>query len=379
MLIAYLLFWGSAAAIVFAYVGYPVCMWAWARLRPRPSRREAIWPDVSLIIAAYNEEKTIEEKLANSFALTYPKDKLEILVAADGSDDRTAEIVAAHESAGVRLLHHPERRGKTAALGRAVAACRAPIVLFSDANTVYAPETVQAMVRNFADPAVGGVSGRKIVLTDRDRTASEGEVAYWTYESALKQWESAVGSITTADGEIFAMRRELFNSPPGRIVHDDMFLTLAIIEQGSRVVYEPDATSAEYASKTILDEFHLKVRYASAGYQILAAFPRLFMPPRTIFAWQFLAHKLLRWLAPFFLIVVFFSSLVPPGLLYRAAFWAQAVFYLLAAIGYLRLPGVRFPLLYYPLYFCAMNGAFLYGFVRYFVSGQTVLWRKAER
>jgi cellulose synthase/poly-beta-1,6-N-acetylglucosamine synthase-like glycosyltransferase len=373
-----ILFWACASLILFGYVGYPACMWLWATLRPRPARAADIQPTVSLIIAAYNEEKTIGDKLVNTLALTYPREKLDVVVVADGSDDRTADIVAGYADRGVRLLHRPERRGKTAALGRAVATSSADILLFSDANTIYSPDAVQRMARHFADPTVGGVSGRKIVLPDRERTASDGELAYWTYESALKSWESAVGSITTADGEIFAMRRELFAPPPDRIVHDDMYLTLSIIAGGHRVVYECDATSAEYASKTLKDEFHLKVRYASAGYQALAAFPGLFIPPRSLFAWQFLAHKFLRWIAPLLVIVLFASSIALTAPFYRLALAAQVAFYAAAAVGWI-FRSSTLPLVYYPRYFCAMNTAFLYGLGRYLISGQTPLWRKAER
>ncbi len=378
-MIATTIFWAAALLIVFAYVGYPVLMWALARLVPKPVRAGAIQPAVTLIIAAYNEERTIASKIENSLALVYPADKLEILVVADGSDDRTAEIVAAYEARGVRLLHQPQRGGKTAALGRGVAACRGEIVLFSDANTVYQPDTITKIVRSFADPRVGGVSGRKVVLGSDERAATEGEQAYWSYESSLKTWESRVGSIATADGEIFAMRRALFEAPPRRIVHDDMFLTLRIVEQGYRVVFEPAATSGEHASMSLRDEFHLKVRYAAAGYQILGVFRSLFFPPRTWFSLAFLSHKLLRWLVPFFLIGVFVTSLLLPHPLYQVAWWLQVVFYALALAAWF-VPGVRsVALFYFPLYFCTMNAAFLHGFVRALFGGQTTMWRKAAR
>jgi poly-beta-1,6-N-acetyl-D-glucosamine synthase len=373
------IFWCAAMLLGLAYVGYPILAFLLARLRPRPVKRSEIRPRVSLIIAAYNEERTIRGKLENSLALTYPRELLDLVVVADGSTDATAEIVREYSEAGIRLLFEPERRGKTAAISRAATTSDSDILLFSDANTVYQPDLVQSLVANFADPEVGGVSGRKVVLDDVSRAASEGESFYWSFESQLKVWESTAGSIVTADGEVFAMRRELFAAPPGSMVHDDMYLTLQIIQQGRRVVFEPSATSAEFASRTVQDEFHLKVRYASAGYQIISAFPAIFRPPRSLFAWQFLAHKLTRWLVPFFLIGVLVSSFMLPDALYRAAFWAQCAFYVLAAAGGLAGPRVKVLVLYIPWYFVAMNAAFLRGFVRYFAGGQTALWRKAAR
>jgi poly-beta-1,6-N-acetyl-D-glucosamine synthase len=372
-------FWLAVFLIVFSYVGYPVVMWLLARLVPHSVARGPIEPSVSLIIAAYNEEKTIGSKLENSLALRYPQDKLEILVVADGSNDRTAEIVRAYADRGVRLLHEPGRGGKTAALGRGVNACNGSIVLFSDANTVYQPGTIGTIVRSFADPAVGGVSGRKIVLADDQRAATEGEQAYWSYESNLKIWESTVGSIATADGEIFAMRRDLFEAPPRHIVHDDMYLTLRLIEKGYRVVFDPDATSAEHASRSLHDEFHLKVRYAAAGYQIMGAFGSMFLPPRSGFAWGFIGHKLLRWLVPLFLVAALASSAFLSGPLYRLAWWLQVSFYGLAAVGYGVSATRSVQLVYFPLYFCTMNVAFFYGLMRAMRGGQSTHWRKAER
>ncbi|HEY2434197.1 MAG TPA: glycosyltransferase family 2 protein [Vicinamibacterales bacterium] len=374
-------FWVSVVLIGYSYIGYPVLMFLLARVRPNPDKADPAYrPRVSLVIAACNEEKAIRQKLENTLALDYSRELLQIIVAADGSTDRTADIVAEYADRGVALMHQPERRGKSAALDRAVGACTGEVLLFSDANTDYSRDAVLTMIRHFADPKVGGVSGRKIVLEDRQRAATQGETAYWGYESSLKCWESAVGSIVTADGEIFAMRRTLFGGLPSSIVHDDMYLTLQMIDAGYRVVYEPQATSAEYASKNLFDEFHLKVRYASAGYQIVSRFRQFFVPWPTWFGLEFASHKLLRWLAPFFLLGAFATS----GALaarqpYTLIFVAQAAFYAAAGFGYLLRRQSIGGVLYFPLYFSVMNAAALYGFVRYFRSGQSPLWRKAER
>jgi cellulose synthase/poly-beta-1,6-N-acetylglucosamine synthase-like glycosyltransferase len=373
------IFWLCAALIVYTYLGYPALIRLLARLRPRPVAKDDIRPRVSFIIAAFNEEKIIAAKLDNTLRLSWPREQLEIIVVADGSNDRTAAIARGYRDQGITVLHQPERQGKTMALNHAAEAATGEILFFSDANTMYEPSTLEAMIRNFADPAVGGVSGRKVVLSDEEREATKGESAYWSYETSLKEAESLFDSIVTADGEIFAMRRSLFNPIPRRIVHDDMYLTLRIVEKGYRVVFEPDATSAESASHTLEDEFHLKVRYASAGYQIVAAFPALLLNPARWFAWEFFSHKLTRWLIPFFLVGTLASSAFLNAPFYRLAFGLQILFYGMALLGGM-LPKRRLThVFYFPWYFSVMNTAALYGFARYFTIGQTPLWRKAQR
>jgi cellulose synthase/poly-beta-1,6-N-acetylglucosamine synthase-like glycosyltransferase len=300
-------------------------------------------------------------------------------VVADGSDDRTPQIVSEFRNYGVRLLFHPRREGKTAALNRAVPASSGEILLFSDANTYYQPDTIEKLTRNFNDPNVGGVSGRKIVLKDAEREATEGEAAYWSYESSLKNWESLLGSIVTADGEIFAMRRSLFEPIPPKTVHDDMYLTLRIIEQGYRVVYENEAISGEHASRTLRDEFHLKVRYVSAGYQIIASFRHMLLPPRRWFAVEFIFHKVCRWMMPFFLLGALLSSAIIQPTFYQRMFWLQFAFYSIAVLGWALHKKVHSFILHFPLYFLMANAAALCGFARHFATGQTTLWRKAER
>jgi biofilm PGA synthesis N-glycosyltransferase PgaC len=369
----------SEGLTLYTYVGYPFGIWTVARLRPKPVMKGCLFPTVSLIIAAYNEERVIEDKLENTMSLSYPKDKLEIILVADGSVDNTVAIAETFRSKGIRVLYEPQRRGKTAAINRAVEASKGEILLFSDSNTVYSEGVIEALMKNFHDPTVGGVSGRKIILQDAMRVANQGETAFWSYESSLKNWESLAGSIVTADGEIFSVRRSLFEPIPPNVVHDDMYLTLAIIKKGYRVVYENDATSGEHASKHLLDEFHLKVRYASAGYQIVSFFRAMLIPPRTLFAFEFLSHKLCRWLAPVFIVMVFASSALLSAPFYRFVFWIQVLFLVLAAIGWRTIGSSNSGMLYFPVYFCMGNLAAAYGLVRYFSSGQSTLWRKAER
>jgi cellulose synthase/poly-beta-1,6-N-acetylglucosamine synthase-like glycosyltransferase len=373
------LFWLCLGLTIYTYLGYPLFISLWARLRPKPIRQGEICPTVSMIIAAYNEEEVIASKIENALALSYPKGRLEIIVVTDGSTDRTTEIAQSFEPAGVQVLHKPERQGKTAALNRAVPYASGEILFFSDANTFYAHDVIPKLVRNFHEASVGGVCGRKAILQDGERSTTQGETAFWWYEARLKQAESQVNSIVTADGEVFAMRRALFNTIPDHIVHDDMYLTLKMIEQGYRVVYEHEASSAEYPSKTSEDEFHLKVRYSSGGYQIFSIFKQMFVPPMTFFAFEFISHKLFRWLAPFFLIGILFSSASIPEIFYQGIFWLQISFYTMGFLGWAFQKICKSKVFYFPHYFCMGNTAALYGFFRYFIFGQSTLWRKASR
>jgi cellulose synthase/poly-beta-1,6-N-acetylglucosamine synthase-like glycosyltransferase len=372
-------FWICVALVFYTYIAYPMLVMAASKLWPKPVRKREIYPRVSLIVSAYNEAKTIRAKLENALESTYPKDRLEIIVVADGSSDTSPAIVAEYADCGIKLLYEPERRGKVAAMNRAAPFSSGEILLFSDANTVYPPAALEKLVRNFHDPEVGGVSGRKILIEDVNRDATRGETAYWSYETNLKMAESLLGSIPTADGEIFALRRALFQTIPADIVHDDMYLTMSIVAAGYRVVFESEATSAEKASITLWDEFHLKVRYSSAGYQIFSRFRRMFFPPRSWFAVRCVSHKLLRWLVPLFLLGALLSSSLISTPFYRLAAVVQIVFYLLAVAGGALNRRVTNPVLYFALYFSLMNTAALYGFMRHFFHGDTSLWRKAER
>jgi len=374
-----MLFWLCVGIIGYAYAGYPLLAWAISRLRPQPVRRAAIEPTVSLIIAAYNEERVIREKIENTLTLDYPRDRLEVVIVADGSTDGTVAIAQSYASAGIRVLHEAGRKGKTSALNRAAAMCTSEILLFSDANTHYGRDVIRHLVRNFADQTIGGVSGRKVILEHVDRVATKGETGYWGYESFLKSCESGFGSIVTADGEIFALRASLFEPIPGDIVHDDMYLTLRMVRDGYRVVYDTDAVSAEQASKNLWDEFHLKVRYASAGFQIVSRFPTLVLVPTRLFAVQFLSHKILRWTAPVFLLGALGTSALATGGVVHLAWWGQIGFYGAAVLG-LMLPATWRPkLLYYPLYFTMGNVAALVGIAKAILGGQSTQWRRAER
>jgi len=377
----------SVLLIVYNYVLYPVLIISLAAvLRTLAPARFRVPPDdtshtVSFIIAAYNEERVIGEKINNTLALDYPRERLEIIVVSDGSDDRTPEIVQQYEAQGVRLLHQPERRGKTAALNRAVAAASGDIIVFSDANNHFKQDAVRKLVRHFAQDRIGGVCGSKRIHQSDERESASGDGLYWKYESSIKSAESDIGSITGADGEIFAMRRHLYAPIPESVINDDAEITFRILSQGYRVIYDHDAESHEEASIRIQDDFNVKVRMVAGGYQTIQRWPLQTVVPTSWHAFTFLSHKVLRWLAPVFMIVAFFGTLALSGhLLYRTLFLLQLPIYLAALAGVLmKNKGTMPSVIYIPYYLVVMNAAAFVGLLRYLNKKQTTRWRKAER
>lgn len=381
------LFFISTVLLLYNYILYPIAIIALAKFCSKvlgsvtSNGNSAFLPSVTLIIAAYNEDRVIDAKIRNSLALDYPKDHLRILVVSDGSTDATPQIVRGYENQGVLSLHEPPRRGKTAALNRAVAMSTTDIVIFSDANNLFEINALREMVKHFADPRVGGVCGLKQIHSAPARESSQGDSLYWKYESAIKEAESRLGSITTADGEIFAVRRSLYQPIDESVINDDAEITLGLVRKGYRVLYERCALSFEHASIRIEDDFHVKVRMVSGGFQTIARHWAFLLPPHSCFAFAFFSHKVLRWLAPELLILIAASSLWlvnQPFFLVMAIL--QVFFYLLAAAGWLmRNQQYRFTILYVPFYFCAMNLAALYGLWRFLTRSQSTRWRKAER
>jgi len=230
------------------------------------SPRGRPFPSVALIIAAYNEERVIEAKIRNSLALDYPAALLRIFVVSDGSTDSTPDIVRRFHDAGVLSLHQAPRRGKTAAINRATTQAAADIIVFSDANNMFETTALRELIKHFEDSKIGGVCGLKQVYNSPDRESTQGDSLYWKYESVIKEAESRIHSITTADGEIFAVRRELYEPLDETVVNDDAEITLLLVRKGYRVLYERHAVSYEHASIRIEDDFHVKVRMVAGGF-----------------------------------------------------------------------------------------------------------------
>lgn len=382
MILALLVLSLSVALILYTYLGYPLLLALLARVWHRPLVTQTILPSVTLLIAAYNEEEMIRQKIENSLGLDYPPDRLQILVAADGSQDRTAEIVAAYADRGVGLNYEPARRGKMAAINRAMPLVRGEIVLFSDANNLYEPGTLRTLMSHFADPQVGGASGAKLIANG-DGALGESEGLYWRYESFIKQQETAVDSCVGVAGELFALRRHLFEPPPENIINDDFYMAMRLLQRGYRVVYVPEARSLERVSPSAQDEMARRTRIVAGRYQALWHSARLLPWSRPWLVWQIVSHKFLRPLVPLAMIAAFLANLVMlrrPSRPARLAWLLQLLFYATAVLSSLvRLPGKAGKLLYLPAYLVHGNLAALIGLYRFLRGKQSTRWQRSPR
>jgi cellulose synthase/poly-beta-1,6-N-acetylglucosamine synthase-like glycosyltransferase len=358
-----ILFWSAAALLAWTYVLFPVVVLLRGALRRRPHREAAITPSVTMVIAAHNEAASIRAKLENVLSLDYPGDRLEILIGSDGSDDGTDEIVRTFADRGVRLLSRP-RDGKAAALNASVKEAHGDILVFSDANSIYAPEALRALVRPFADPEVGGVAGDQRYLgADGADGIVSGELRYWDFDRLLKAAESEAGHAISATGAIYAVRRSLFQPVPAGVT-DDFYTSTGVISQGYRLVFAPDAIAYEPTAPTRGLEFDRKVRVITRGLRGVLLRRALLNPRRYgFYSVELLTHKLLRRTMVFPLGVTALTSalLWKHGRLYRAATLAQAAVYALGAAGILLAgrPSAHRKVLVLPAFFCFVNVATL--------------------
>ena len=369
-------FWTALAVVAYVYAGYPLLLFLVSRVWQRPVGKARITPRATMIIAAYNEEDAIAAKLDNTLALDYPPEQLEIIVASDGSTDRTNAIVAERYGGRVRLLAL-ERAGKTSGQNWAAAAATGEILVFSDATTMYDPGTVAALMANFADPSVGSVGGDVRYVREGEAVAGKGRQLYWNYEAAIRRWESRIYSVIGATGCIYALRRSLYVPLDPAAISDFVQPARALL-RGFRSVVEDEAGAYEVAeSKQLGDELQRRARVVLRGLRGVGYMPEILNPLRH--PWlcvELVSHRLLRWAMPFFLIVALASNaflLGRPG--YTQAFVLQAALYL-AAVTALVLDRlrIRVPGLFVPLYFCLINLAPLLALWLLCKGEKKVLW-----
>jgi cellulose synthase/poly-beta-1,6-N-acetylglucosamine synthase-like glycosyltransferase len=358
-----ILFWASVLTVLCTYLFFPLLVLVRALIRPRPHASADIRPSVSMVIAAHNEAASIGAKLENVLSLEYPPDRLEVLIASDGSDDGTDQIVERYAHRRVRLLSLP-RQGKAPALNAAVGAARGEILVFSDANSLYAQDAIVALMRPFADPLVGGVAGDQRYVADGTGDAiAAGEQRYWNVDRMLKTAESRAGNVISATGAIYAVRRSLFRPVPDGVT-DDFFTSTGVIAQGYRLVFAPGAVAFEPVARSAELEFGRKVRVITRGLRGVLL-RRELLHPRShgFYAVQLLGHKVFRRLMVFPLAVAAGTSplLWRHGRIYRVATILQAGVYGLGAAGILlaRRPIGRRKALVLPAFFCFVNVAAL--------------------
>jgi cellulose synthase/poly-beta-1,6-N-acetylglucosamine synthase-like glycosyltransferase len=376
--------WTCLALVFYAYVGYPLLLYVLARTLGRPKDPvEAVdedLPSVSLLIAAYNEEAEIEKRIQTALMTDYPADRLEIVIASDGSSDATAEIVRRYAGRGVRLLDYRQRRGKAAVLNASFPELRGEIVLLSDANTQTDPQALRRIVRWFRDPNVGVVCGR-LILTD-PATGRNVDGLYWKYETFLKKHEGRLGALLGANGGIYAIRRSLQAPIPQETIVDDFVLPLqAKLRSGCSIVYESRAVAYEETPAAIGSEFHRRARIGAGGFQSIGLLWPLLHPRHGWTAFTFLSHKILRWMCPFFLLGMLLANLLLIGEpFYQGFLLGQAAFYLLSLLAAYVPARPRFlkPLRLTTM-FTGMNAALFVGFWRWVRGTQKGAWKRTER
>jgi cellulose synthase/poly-beta-1,6-N-acetylglucosamine synthase-like glycosyltransferase len=373
-----ILFWISISLIIYTYVGYPLVTLIYSLFVKNLVNKQDIEPKVTFLITAYNEEKNVRQKLENTISLDYPKEKLEVMVASDGSTDKTDEIVKEFSDRGV-ILHRVEGRlGKTATQNSAVKISRGEIIVFSDAASMYDPGAIHALVKNYADPKVGAVSGMYNYLDENASSAGLGKILFWKLENFIKSRQTRIKTITGCCGCIYSVRKDLYSDLPPHII-SDLVEPLTILKKGYRIVFEPSALALEETAGDTEEEFKMRIRVIVRGMNGMLFVRSLFNPFKYPFvSFQLISHKLLRWMVPIFAIFALISNafLITTSPFYTILFFGQLIFYALAVIGYIKeKQGIHKKIFYLPLYFCTVNLASLISMFKVLRKENIVTWQ----
>jgi len=388
-----IVFWIALFIVFYTYIGYGILLYIIIRLkrlfRGKPQKAvlpaDENLPTMTLMICAYNEEDVVAEKMENTLALDYPKDKLRIMWVTDGSNDHTNELLKAYPE--VDIVFSPERRGKTSALKHGLRELKTRYVAFTDANTMINGGALREIARLFADPSVGCVSGEKRVAARKaGEMAAEGEGLYWKYESTLKRWDSELYSAMGAAGELYAIDPTLCREVPDEALLDDFMLSMYVVQGGKRIAYTPDAYAQEYGSANIHEESKRKRRIAAGGLQSIWWLRTMLNPLRQpLVTFQFVSHRVLRWsitpIAMVLLLLVNIALVVKgAGIFYTVMLILQTLFYLMALAGWLQNRfGYKNKLLYTAYYFVFMNFNVFRGMAYLKSHGKSGAWEKAKR
>ena len=372
-LVLKVMFVASIAVLAYTYIGYPILVYILAKLAPQKSNTAECEPKVTVLITAYNEEGAIGAKLENTLAIDYPAEKLDILVASDGSTDETDAIVREYEGRGVRLFRQEGRKGKTFTQNGAVESSEGEVILFSDATTEYQPDVLRKLLPYFADETIGCAAGRLEYVDNTDSDVGKGAQSYWSYETFLKKSESTACSLIGASGCLYAVRKSAYR-PMYPEACSDFLICTTLYEQGLRSVYVPEAVCFEETNRDSANEYRMRVRVISQTFTDLWRNRSMMNPFKSgFYAVQLFSHKVLRYAVPFFLAITFATSIgliaFDPLFLFVAA--AQGIFYLFALLGWILerfgLKGGPFSVF---LYFVIANVASVVGFYK-FMTGET--------
>lgn len=373
--------------IVYTYIGYGVILTLLVKIKRLFSKKPSeifYEPTVSFVVAAYNEESYIEDKIKNCLNLDYPNNKIEFVFITDGSTDNTANIISKYPE--IKLYHQIERKGKINAINRVFPLLKTDILIFSDANTDINTDAIKNIVRNFQDSNVGVVAGEKRIYKNENITSAEGEGMYWKYESYLKRLDSELYSTMGAAGELFAVRKSEMLHVEENILIEDFYLSMKILEKGKKIAYEPDAYAIETGSSNIDEELKRKIRISAGGLQSTVKLRSLLNPLKHgIITFQYLSHRVLRWaVCPFLLPIIFVLNLILAINNYDLStiilFVLQTIFYVsVLSVHFLLNKTVKNKLVLIFYYFFVMNYSVYLGLIRLIRGKQTVIWEKAKR
>lgn len=383
-------FWISLFIIFYAFIGYGLLLFVLIKIKRavsgKPVLPEAVnLPTCTLIVAAYNEEAFIEQKIQNTLELIYPDNKLKFIFVTDGSTDSTAAIISKYPQ--IKHLHSDARMGKMAAVHRAKDALDTDIIVFTDANTFLNANAMVNICRHYANPKVGAVAGEKRVATTEAADATAGEGFYWKYESKLKAWDSELYSVVGAAGELFSVRTELYQPVPSNAIIDDFMISMLIAEKGYKIVYEPEAYASETASENVKEEMKRKIRIAAGGLQSIIWLKSLLLPFKLpVLSFQYISHRVLRWtVVPFLMILVLILNILilsraDGAFIYQLIFLGQIAFYGMSVLGWIMMARqIKVKVFFIPYYFSMMNYAVIRGIFRYISGNQSAIWEKAKR
>lgn len=384
-------FWISLAGLFFCYIGYGLFLFVFNKLKFLFRKKSPVTfsPDplpVTIVIAAYNEKEILERKVKNIQRIDYPADKLHTIFITDGSTDDSEAIISRYPS--LLLLHQGERKGKTAAIKRAMQHVKTPVVVFSDANTELNRDSIRRIVEHYSNPQTGGVAGEKKIITDTKKSAvGEAEGLYWKYESFMKKQDADFNTVVGAAGELFSIRTELFKPVDDSIILDDFVISMNVCLQGYKIGYEPQAYATEFPSASLAEEEKRKVRISAGAYQCIGHLKdalNIFKHP--LLSFQYISRRLLRWVfCPLMLVVLLLTNILIVSeesvpFFYQFFLYGQIAFYAIAFIGWtLIYAGKRPGMLTIPFYFLFMNYCLFKGFARFLTGSQTVLWEKSVR
>lgn len=374
--------------IFYSYLGYGLLLFVLVKLKQIFVKQEEFepydnYPEITLLVTAYNEKEYVQKKVENSLKLDYPTQKLKFLWVTDGSNDGTPELLKRYQN--IVVIHENERKGKIAAMNRAVKFIKSPIIVFSDANTMLGKDSIKVIANLFQDPKTGCVSGEKRVIVEtKEKAAGAGEGFYWKYESLLKKWDAQLNSAVGAAGELFAIRTELYREVEPDTLLDDFIISLRVAMQGYKIDYNPNAYAVETPSANVKEELKRKVRIAAGGIQsVIRLKPLLNIFKYGLLSFQYISHRVLRWtITPLMLPLIFLLNiaLINSGVFYRITLALQILCYIMALAGwYLQSKKSNWKILFIPFYFLIMNYAVYLGFFRYISKAQSVNWERAKR